>query len=98
MSLKGCIGLKRKSKNSKNTNKLKFGKKAVIAVLIQVFLYTWVHLILSFIVGVEIAPTVSCAFYAFCGAEAGLLAWIKNLDRKEEETNEREDFSETKQS
>lgn len=88
--------MKRKSKNSKSTNKLKFGKKAVIAVLIQVFLYTWVHLILSFIVGVEIAPTVSCAFYAFCGAEAGLLAWIKKLDKKEseEQKNEREDHSE----
>lgn len=54
------------------------------------------HLILSFIVGVEIAPTVSCAFYAFCGAEAGLLAWIKKLDKKEseEQENEREDNSE----
>ena len=96
MSLKGCIGLKRKSKNLKSTNKLKFQKKAVIAVLIQVFLYTWVHLILSFIVGVEIAPTVSCAFYAFCGAEAGLLAWIKKFDKKEseEQEHEREDFTE----
>ena len=82
----------------KRKNKLKFGKKAVIIVLIQVFLYTWVHLILSYAAGVEIAPAVSCAFYAFCGAEAGLLAWIKNLDRKGEETNERNDYSETDES
>lgn len=79
----------------KRKDKLKFGKKAVIVVLIQVFLYTWVHLILSYSAGVEIAPAVSCAFYGFCGAEAGLLAWIKNLDRKGEETNERNDYSET---
>ena len=86
--------MKQKSKNLKNT--IKFQKKAVIAVLIQVFLYTWVHLILSFIVGAEIAPTVSCAFYAFCGAEAGLLAWIKKFDKKEseEQEHEREDFAE----
>lgn len=51
---------------------------------------------MSFIVGVEIAPTVSCAFYAFCGAEAGLLAWIKKFDKKEseEQEHEREDFTE----
>ena len=61
--------------------KSKFRKIAVVVVLSQVFLYTWAHLILSTFVGVEIAPTTSVAFYAFCGAEAGLLAWIKNSDK-----------------
>lgn len=75
-----------------------FSKIAVVLILAQVFIYTWVHLILSYIVGVEIAPTVSCAFYGFCGAEAGLLAWIKNIKSKnesEEVEHERTDFSET---
>lgn len=74
-----------------------FAKIAVAVILIQVFAYTWVHLILSYIVGVEIAPAVSCAFYGFCGAEAGLLAWIKNIKTKNESEdikNERADYSE----
>lgn len=80
-----------------------FMKISAAAIIIQVFAYTWAHLILSYLVGVEIAPTVSCAFYAFCGAEAGLLAWIKNTKSKNKESereeleNERADFSETDQ-
>ena len=74
-----------------------FSKIAVAIVLLQVFVYTWVHLILSYEIGMEIAPTVSIAFYGFCGAEAGLLAWIKNIKTKsesEEKEYERNDFSE----
>lgn len=86
----------------KNTTKPRkdgiFMKVAVALILLQVFAYTWVHLVLSFLVGVEIAPTVSCAFYGFCGAEAGLLAWIKGnkikTNESEEKEYEREDFSE----
>ena len=71
-----------------------FSKVAVVLILAQVFIYTWVHLVLSYLVGVEIAPMVSCAFYAFCGAEAGLLAWIKNIKTKKEvQENEGTDFS-----
>ena len=69
----------------KGKSTIKFQKKAVIAVLTQVFIYTWVHLILSAIVGMEIAPTTSVAFYTFCGAEAGLLAWLRKLDKKNNE-------------
>lgn len=74
---------------------LKFSKKAVIVILVQVFLYTWVHLILSALVGLEIAPTTSVAFYGFCGAEAGLLAYIRKLDKpdkKEDEQKEEEPY------
>ena len=76
----------------------RYSKIAVGLILFQVFAYTWAHLILSYLVGVEIAPTVSCAFYGFCGAEAGLLAWIKNTKTKKESEaieNERADFSQT---
>ena len=75
--------------------KLKFRKIAVIAVLSQVFLYTWVHLILSAFIGMEIAPTTSVAFYGFCGAEAGLLAFIQKLSKQhesEESEYERPDY------
>lgn len=81
--------------------KVKFRKVVVIAVLIQVFLYTWVHLILSAFIGVEIAPTTSVAFYGFCGAEAGLLAFIQKLSKQQESEEleyERPDYSETDES
>ena len=76
--------------------RLKFSKIAVIVILAQVFIYNWVHLIMSFIMGIEIAPTTSCAFYGFCGAEAGLLAWIKKIDKPKDEVEEAQyerDFS-----
>lgn len=56
--------------------------------LTQVFLYTWVHLILSAICGLEITPTTSVAFYAFCGAEAGLLAFLRKINKQDEEETE----------
>lgn len=68
--------------------KIKFSKIMIVLVLSQVFTYTWVHLILSFLVGMEISPTATCGFYAFCGAEAGLLAWIKKLDKPKDEVEE----------
>lgn len=86
----------RKPKRKKK--KGRYSKFAVGLILFQVFAYTWIHLILSYKVGVEIAPTVSCAFYAFCGAEAGLLAWIKNTKTnkgREAIEYERADFSQT---
>ena len=61
-----------------------FSKIIVITIVLQVIVYTWVHLFLSQSVGVEIAPMTSVAFYGFCGAEAGLLAWIKNTKTKGE--------------
>lgn len=76
-----------------------FSKISVVFILFQVFAYTWVHLILSYLVGTEIAPTVSVAFYSFCGAEAGLLAWIKNTKVKNEvKENEGETVEEDNQS
>lgn len=68
--------------------KLKFSKIVVASVLVQVFVYTWFHLFLSAKVGMEIAPTTSVAFYAFCGAEAGLLAWIRKLDKPDKNNEE----------
>lgn len=55
----------------------KFAKILLTVVLIQVFAYTWTQLILSAVVGVEINATTAIAFYGFCGAECGLLAFIK---------------------
>ena len=90
-----------------NAKQLKFSKKAVIVILVQVFLYTWIHLIVSAFVGMEVAPTTTVAFYGFCGAEAGLLAYIRKLDKsksedkeehREEQPYERDFSSETDQS
>ena len=76
----------------KSKRNIKFSKITVVVVLVQVFLYTWTHLFLSALVGIEIAPTTSVAFYAFCGAEAGLLAWLKKLDKPtDEKLNETEE-------
>lgn len=77
--------------------KFNFRKIAVIAVLSQVFLYTWAHLILSALIGIEITPTTSVAFYSFCGAEAGFLAFIQKLSKQhesEESEYEKPDYSE----
>lgn len=63
----------------------RFMKFAVVFILLQVFTYMWAHLYFSYKVGMEIAPVTSCAFLAFCGAEAGLLAMIKKI--KEEKNN-----------
>ncbi|MBO5968585.1 MAG: hypothetical protein J6S14_08825 [Clostridia bacterium] len=92
--------MKRRPRYRKKNFKGLFSKIAVALIITQVFVYTWVHLILSYKVGLEISPTVSCALYAFCGAEAGLLAWIKNTKTKNESgesENERTDYSETDQ-
>lgn len=95
--------MKDKSSNlntSTNDKPLKFSKKAVIVILVQVFVYTWIHLILSAFVGTEIAPTTSVAFYGFCGAEAGLLAYIRKLDKsnkQKEDTENKEDEEDQKE-
>lgn len=89
--------MKDKSSNlntSTNDKPLKFSKKAVIVILVQVFVYTWIHLILSAFVGTEIAPTTSVAFYGFCGAEAGLLAYIRKLDKSNKQKEDEEDQKE----
>ena len=52
-------------------------KIVVAVVVLQVIVYTWVHLYLSSKAGVEIAPTTSIGFYTFCGFEAGICGWIK---------------------
>jgi hypothetical protein len=71
--------------------RIKFSKVIIVVVLVQVFLYTWVHLILSAIIGMEITPTTSVAFYTFCGAEAGLLAFIRKINKQSKEDEEPED-------
>lgn len=52
-------------------------KIALAIIILQVIVYTWVHLYLSHSAGVEIAPTTTIAFYSFCGLEAGICGWLK---------------------
>ena len=91
--------MKDKSRNlntSTKDNRIKFSKVVVVLVLVQVFLYTWVHLILSTISGMEITPTTSVAFYTFCGAEAGLLAFIRKINTQSEKTEQEEQVEQEK--
>lgn len=75
---------KKTPKDNKSAKKKKgiFLKIAVTAVLLQAFVYIWVHLFLSYKVGVEIAPTTSVAFFSFCVGEAGFTAWIETRKKK----------------
>jgi hypothetical protein len=70
------------AKKRKRKIKINYRKIALVFVLLQAFAYTWAHLFLSYKIGVEIAPAVSVAFYAFCGGEVGLVAWLSNNDNK----------------
>lgn len=55
----------------------KYMKIVVALVILQAIVYTWVHLYLSYSVGVEIAPTTSVAFYSFCLGELSVCGFIK---------------------
>ena len=56
----------------------RYMKFIVAFIVLQVIAYTWLHMYLSYKVGMEIAPTTSVGFYTFCGCEAGICGWIKN--------------------
>lgn len=62
--------------NESKTNGL-YMKIAVAVIILQAIIYTWVHLYLSYSVGVEIAPTTSVAFYTFCLGELSVCGLIK---------------------
>lgn len=62
-----------------------FMKIAVAIVILQVIVYTWVHLYLSASVGVEIAPTTNVAFYTCCLGELGICGLIKKKGRDSDE-------------
>ena len=64
--------------------------KVVVALIIfQAIIYTWIHLWLSYKIGLEIAPTTSVAFYTFCVGELSICGLIKrgpsNKDRSDVE-------------
>ena len=92
--------MKDKSQNLNTSTKdkrIKFSKVVVVLVLVQVFLYTWVHLILSAIIGMEITPTTSVAFYTFGGAEAGLLAFIRKINKQSEKEDKKKEDEKTEE-
>ena len=79
-------GKKSTKKSTQKSKKPKgngiYMKIALGLVILQVIVYTWVHLYLSHSAGVEIAPTTSIGFYSFCGLEVGICGWIKNAKLK----------------
>lgn len=68
--------------NKKKKLKGIFMKLVLALIIIQVIAYTWIHLYLSFKVGMEIAPSATIGFYGFCGIEAGICGWIKNTKKE----------------
>ena len=74
------------------SKKGRYMKLVIALILFQVIVYTWVHLYLSYTVGLEIAPTTTIGFYGFCGFEAGICGYLKrgkqaptNTTRNEED-------------
>lgn len=66
---------------SRKKKKGVFMKIVVALVILQVIAYTWIHMYLSYKVGVEIAPMTTVAFYSFCGLEVGICGLLKKNDK-----------------
>lgn len=76
--------------NKKKKLKGIFMKVLLVLIIVQVIVYTWLHLYLSYRVGMEIAPSTSLGFYGFCGFEVGVCGWLKKSKKegtKDEEWN-----------
>lgn len=82
--------MKKANKKTKKKNKKDgdFMKVCVIAIFIIVPVYTFIHLILSFVAGAEIAPATSVGFFTFFAGEAGLLTIIKRMKNKNNNEDE----------
>lgn len=66
-----------------NKPKGRFMKVAVGLVLLQAIVYTWVHLYLSYKIGMEVAPVTSVAFYTLCVGELSICGIIKKSKKGE---------------
>lgn len=64
--------------------KKRYMKVVVALIILQAIIYTWVHLYLSYKVGMEIAPTTTVAFYTFCIGELSVCGLIKKGEKKED--------------
>ena len=83
------------SKRKKKKTKGRYMKVVLALIIAQVIAYTWVHMYLSYKIGMEIAPSATIGFYGFCGVEAGVCGWIKNSKKegtKDEESNLEENY------
>ena len=83
------------SKRRKRKTKGKYMKVVLALIIAQVIAYTWVHMYLSYKIGMEIAPSATIGFYGFCGIEAGVCGWIKNSKKegtKDEDSNLEETY------
>ncbi len=55
---------------------MKFSKKVIIGVLASALAFT-VAMTVAFFMFQSVPDKLITGFYAFCGAEAGVLGWIK---------------------
>ena len=62
--------------------KKRYMKVVVALIILQAIIYTWVHLYLSYKVGMEIAPTTTVAFYTFCLGELSVCGFIKKKSKE----------------
>ena len=72
------------SENRENKRKGMYMKIVLAVIVLQVIVYTWVHLYLSAKCGMEIAPTTTIGFYGFCGFEAGVCGYLKKKRSEEQ--------------
>lgn len=74
--------LRRKNKQWK---KIKFSKKIVVFCIIFVILYTIAQTYLSYVLGIELSPTLTTCVYAFFGTELAASAVIRIFDKEDKE-------------
>lgn len=80
-------------------SKTKFSKKIVIACISFIILYTIAQTVLSYLLMIELSPTLTTCVYAFFGTELASVAVIRIFDREDrEEMNELSEESENESS
>lgn len=71
----------KKKSQSTDKKKCKFSKIIVVLCIVFIMIYTVVQVILSYLLGAEISPTLTTCVYAFFGTELASTAVIKILDK-----------------
>ena len=61
--------------------KVRFSKVALTVMLLFLLIYTVYNTYMFYELGVEPSTLTGCV-YAFCGGEAGFMAWIKVMEGK----------------
>lgn len=79
------------SLSNKNKDPLKFSKKIIVFCLIFISLYTIVQVFLSYILTIELSPTLTTCVYAFFGTELAACAVIRIFDKEDKKEKDSSD-------